>query len=257
MAHPGDVAVPPRFGLKDASDNRWEKFTQIIDRLNTSSPADTQYKVLFVGRHGEGFHNVAEGKYGTKEWDSYWSKKNGDGELTWGPDPELTKLGKEQARLAQNVWKEELNFCIPVPGKLYCSPLSRAVRTSTITFDSIIPELQRPMIVENLREINGVHTCDKRRTRTYIEYTFPGFDIEEGFTEEDNLWKPLERETYAEIDARVGRVFDMIFEKDQEQFISITAHGGVFGAVLRVTKQKQYNLPVGGVVAMVVKSSFS
>lgn len=65
--------------------------------------------------------------------------------------------------------------------------------------------------------MNGIHTCDKRRTRTYIKHAFPGFDIEEGFTEEDKLWKPRKRETHAQIDARVGRVFDMIFERDQEQ----------------------------------------
>jgi hypothetical protein len=75
--------------------------------------------------------------------------------------------------------------------------------------------------------MNGVHTCDKRRTSTYIEYTFPGFDIEEGFTEEDELWDPLERETYAEIDARVGRVFDMIFEKDQEQCKHHPTHSSI------------------------------
>jgi len=103
--------------------------------------------------------------------------------------------------------------------------------------------------------VNSVHTCDKRRTRTYIKQAFPGFDIEEGFTEEDDLWDPQVRETYAEIDARVGGVLDMIFEKDQEQVISITAHGGVFGAVLRVTRQNKLILPIGGVVPMVIKSS--
>jgi hypothetical protein len=25
--------------------------------------------VLFLGRHGEGYHNVAEAKYGTAAWD--------------------------------------------------------------------------------------------------------------------------------------------------------------------------------------------
>lgn len=65
--------------------------------------------------------------------------------------------------------------------------------------------------------MNGVHTCDKRRTRTYIKQAFPGFDIEEGFTEEDSLWNPLKRETHAEIETRIGRLLDIIFEKDQEQ----------------------------------------
>ncbi|KAG2073636.1 phosphoglycerate mutase [Suillus decipiens] len=221
-------ALPPRFGLIDRSDDRWKVFRKKINQLNESSTARTQYKVFFIGRHGEGFHNVAEAKYGTKE--------NGDGELIWGPDPELTTLGKEQAKAAHHAWKQERKFNIPIPGKLYCSPLTRAIHTNKITFDSIIPESQRTMIIEDLRETNGVHTCDKRRTRTYIEQTFPEFDIEEGFIEEDTLWDPEVRETHAEMDARMRRMLDMIFDKDQEQC----------DAVLRVMNHRQYILPTGG-----------
>lgn len=250
-------ALPARFGLIDPSDDRWRTFKQRIDQLNTSSPVGTQYKVFFVGRHGEGFHNVAEAKYGTEKWNSYWSNKNGDGELIWGPDPELTTLGQEQAKAAHNAWKQERKFDIPLPGKLYCSPLTRAIHTNKITFDSIIPESQRTMIIENLRETHGVHTCDKRRTRTYIERTFPDFDIEEELVEEDELWDSQVRETHDEIDVRMRGVLDMIFDNDQEQFISFTAHGGIVSAVLRVVNHRQYILPTGGVLSMVVKSSIS
>jgi len=34
-----------------------------------SDKSNVQYKVLFLGRHGEGVHNVAERRYGTKAWD--------------------------------------------------------------------------------------------------------------------------------------------------------------------------------------------
>ncbi|KAG2115793.1 histidine phosphatase superfamily [Suillus discolor] len=241
--------LPARFGLIDPSDDRWKTFKQEIDQLNTSSPVGTQYKVFFVGRHGEGFHNVAEAKYGTQ--------KNGDGNLIWGPDPELTMLGQEQAKAAHNAWKQERKFDIPLPGKLYCSPLTRAIHTNKITFDSIIPKSQRTMIIENLRETYGVHTCDRRRTRTYIEQTFPDFDIEEELVEEDELWDSQVRETHDEIDVRMRGVLDMIFDNDQEQFISFTAHGGIVSAVLRVVNHKQYILPTGGVLSMVVKSSIS
>ncbi|KAG1735029.1 histidine phosphatase superfamily [Suillus lakei] len=228
--------LPPRFGLLDRK--------RLISLIRPP-PRTRRYKVFFVGRHGEGFHNVAEAKYGTEAWNNYWSKKNGDGELIWGPDPELTTLGKDQAKSAHDAWKQERGFNIPLPGKLYCSPLTRAIHTNKITFDSI-PNSQRTVIIENLRETNGVHTCDKRRTYTYIKQTFPDFDIEEGFMEEDKLWDPKVRETYAEIDARMRGVLDMIFDKDQEQFISLTAHGGIVSAVLRVMNHRQYFLPTGG-----------
>ncbi|KAG2143629.1 histidine phosphatase superfamily [Suillus clintonianus] len=254
----GQGELPPRFGLIDSSDDRWKTFRQEIDRLNTSSPANTQYKVIFVGRHGQGFHNVAEGKYGTEVRPTiYWAREYGDGELIWGPDPELTEVGKDQAKSAHDAWKQELKFDIPLPGKLYSSPLTRAIHTHQITFDSIIPKSQRTMIVEDLREVNGVHTCDKRRTRTYIAKKFPDYDIEEGFVEEDIYWNSEKRETHGDIDIRMKRVLDMIFDRDEEQFISFTGHGGIVGSVLRVTKHKLYVLPTGGVLPVIVKSSIS
>ncbi|KAG2138095.1 histidine phosphatase superfamily [Suillus bovinus] len=243
-------ALPARFGLIDRSEDRWKTLREKIDQLNTSSPVSTQYKVFFVGRHD----NVAEAKYGTERWNNYWSKENGDGELIWG---QLTTLGKGQAEAAHNAWKEERRFDIPLPGKLYCSPLTRAIHTNKITFDSIIPDSQRTMIIENLRETTGVHTCDKRRTRTYIEQTFPNFDIEKELAEEDELWDPEVRETHTQIDVRMRHVLEMIFDRDQDQFISFTAHGGIVSAMLRVVNHKQYILPTGGVIPMVVKSYIS
>lgn len=34
-----------------------------VDALNADAPLDTTYKVLFMGRHGEGYHNAAETLY--------------------------------------------------------------------------------------------------------------------------------------------------------------------------------------------------
>lgn len=37
--------------------------------LNSRAERNVQYRVLYLGRHGEGFHNVAESWYGTEAWD--------------------------------------------------------------------------------------------------------------------------------------------------------------------------------------------
>lgn len=47
---------------------QWQRFTQVVDSLNADADLDTVYKVLFMGRHGEGFHNAAESYYGTPAW---------------------------------------------------------------------------------------------------------------------------------------------------------------------------------------------
>lgn len=50
--------------------------------MNEEARDGTAIKVFFLGRHGEGWHNVAERSYGTPEWNRYWSKVNGDGNMT-------------------------------------------------------------------------------------------------------------------------------------------------------------------------------
>ncbi|KAI6003272.1 histidine phosphatase superfamily [Pisolithus orientalis] len=251
----GWLDLPPRFGLIDGSPESWYKFIASIQQLNIEAPSHVQYKVFFLGRHGEGYHNVAEAKYGKKAWDDYWSKLNGDGELTWGPDPDLTSRGEGQADQANEAWKTEVLHGLPFPEKLYCSPLTRTIRTSQRTFKDITVDGRKTTIVENIREIIGVHTCDKRRTRTYINQTFPEYSIEDGFAEEDELWRPDVRETLADVDVRVKAALDMIFENDKEQFISITTHGGFFGSFLRVTNHQLVYLPTGGVMPTVVKAT--
>ena len=62
--------------------------------------------------------------------------------------------------------------------------------------------------------MNGVHTCDKRSPRSVIANTFPQFDIEANFTEEDELWTEDHRETEEELKKRMGEVLDEIFGED-------------------------------------------
>ncbi|KAF5376673.1 hypothetical protein D9615_007906 [Tricholomella constricta] len=258
LATSGVLPIPPSFGLLDNSPGRWQAFFAHLERLNKDADRYTSYKVFFFGRHGQGVHNVAEAKYGTKAWDDYWSKLNGDGELVWGPDPELTTIGKGQAVDAQDVWKAELAFEIPLPGKLYSSPLTRAARTCELTFNGLLSDQnRRPIIVENCREENGVHTCDKRRTRSYIQNTFPRFHIEPGFTEEDLLWDPDVRENKPHIAERAKRVLDHIFTHDKETFISVTAHGGIINGFLVSAGRPFYVLGTGGILPVVIKSVYT
>lgn len=69
---------------------------------------------------------------------------NGDGELTWGPDPLLTPLGESQARDAHKAWKAETPAGIPTPEKCFCSPLRRALDTWKDTFSC--PEGETPIL---------------------------------------------------------------------------------------------------------------
>ncbi|KAN0135554.1 phosphoglycerate mutase-like protein [Lactarius tabidus] len=252
LAEPTVIGPTPEFfGLLSKS---WSQFVGEIARLNSTRSESVSYKVLFLGRHGEGYHNVAQSKYGDKAWDEKWALLDGDGELTWGPDPHLTAIGEEQGRSAHVAWEREILRGVPVPQKYYCSPLKRAIRTLELTFADVLPADTKPLIVEICREEYGEHTCDKRRTRTEIHSDFPGFAFEEGFEEEDILWSP-ERETKENIEVRARLFLDRVFTNDSDAtYISVTTHSGWINALLRVTGHGNYPLPTGGLIVIVVKS---
>jgi hypothetical protein len=110
----------------------------------------------------------------------------------------------------------------------------------------------------------GVHTCDKRATRTYLAETYTSFNIEPGFTEDDQLWTATYRETDAEKATRLRKVLDQIFSSDSATCkpprsvaclhelmipidISITAHGGAISAIFTDVNHIPYSVSTGGI----------
>ncbi|KAG8935875.1 hypothetical protein FRC02_005874 [Tulasnella sp. 418] len=51
--------IPEDFGLLDTSSDRWQRFKDKVACLREKATDGTQYKVIFIGRHGEGYHNLA------------------------------------------------------------------------------------------------------------------------------------------------------------------------------------------------------
>ena len=117
---------------------------------------------------------------------------------------------------------------------------------------------------KNCREQYGIHTCDKRRSLTYLRNAFPDFDIEEGFTEEDELYDSDVRESEDHIVERARSVLDHIFKNDRESgtqgasdvelcltillsVISITAHSGFIRGLQKAVGHELVELPTGGI----------
>lgn len=189
-----------------------------------------------MGRHGEGYHNVAEAFYGTAAWDCYWSLQPGNATSTWF-DAELTPVGIAQAAKANAFWASMiLNHNIPLPQSYYVSPHRRCLSTANVTFSGLpLPDHRpfKPVIKEMFRECIGVHTCDMRSPKAVIKKTVPDWIIEEGFVEEDELWHATLRETNEAQDQRAKFVFDEVFTEDPNTFISISTHSGQIASSLR------------------------
>ena len=248
--------------------------------LVKTSPAGTEYKVIYLGRHGEGYRmfslpsplthsvvcgvmlmgadNVGEAKYGTKAWDEHWSKLDGDGELYW-VDAHLTDVGKDQAHRNNGFLKHQFDEAkMPAPERYYTSPLYRCLQTANLTYSGLDVPAGRPFkptVKELMREVMGEHTCDKRSSRTVIHKAVPEWEIEPGFTEEDQLWQADHRETRAEHDGRTQELLDDVFDHDNHAFISFTSHSGAIASLLRVLGHRQMRLPTGGMMPVLIKAT--
>lgn len=105
-----------------------------------------------------------------------------------------------------------------------------------------------------MREAIGAHTCDRRGTKTYIHNRDPSYEFENGFTEDDELWRADARETDAALDARMKELLDDVFSHDDSTFISFTSHSGAIGGILRVIGHRKFNLATGSVIPALVKA---
>ncbi|KZF26354.1 hypothetical protein L228DRAFT_257808 [Xylona heveae TC161] len=161
------------------------------DTVLPNVPVKYRYKVLFLGRHGEGYHNAAEAKYGKEAWDNYWSLLPGDSTSYW-VDSELSPKGIQQALAANKAWAQQFHQGLPVPQIFYTSPHVRCLRTAHFTFSGLQiplsttdPEALATLsaterqtnwgtlklelkVKELLREVISPHTCDQRSSKTHI-----------------------------------------------------------------------------------------
>jgi broad specificity phosphatase PhoE len=241
--YPTDAAFDPR-GEK----TQWQRLEHYVRHTNTVSPAHQRRKIFYLIRHGQGVHNVKEKEVGREDWEKYWSRLSGDGAMVW-EDAELTGEGEKQAEAIAAVFRTGE---VPVPDAIYSSPLRRCLRTTEIAYKNVL-ERRKGVVKEKLRERLGVHTCDKRSARSYIATVHPSFEIEEGFTEEDELWKEDVRESLDEHVVRATQLLGDIFERgDSGVIVSLTAHSGALMALFGATGWKKIPVAAGAVYPLLV-----
>ncbi len=144
---------------------------------------------------------------------------------------------------------------LPLPPRFYASPLARCLETCELTFSGLtLPRPFEPVIKELIRERLGIHTCDRRRTRSWIVENHPAFEPETGFSEEDILWRPDVRETLEEHVVRVEGFLEDLFASDTAQIVSVTAHSGTILALYEAIGHAEVRLEPGAVIPLLVKA---
>ncbi|KAL6712377.1 putative phosphoglycerate mutase pmu1 [Coniothyrium glycines] len=249
--YPSDSTRPDK-----KQSTQWQRLAHYISTLNKDAKRNERYTLLFMGRHGEGYHNAAESYFGTPAWNCYWSERDGNATVTWA-DAKLTDVGVQQAQRVKNFWKSLIkDQRITPPETYYSSPLWRCVDTARLTFSGIdLPRESpfRPLIKEFLREGISAHTCDRRSNKSIIKKHFPEFKFEKGFAEEDPYWTELFAEPSANQDLRSKAVLDDIFTSDDSTYISITSHSGEIASLLRVLGHRNFSLSTGSAIPVLVK----
>ncbi|GMM53637.1 putative phosphomutase [Maudiozyma humilis] len=253
---------------------------QLYDAIPADTPS-TQYKLLILARHGQGYHNYSMEKYGVQQWDDYWAMLDGDDGGSW-LDAHLTALGKDQVRDTGRTvllpLVQQLGF---LPHRFFNSPMRRCLETFAYSWGQVLASEPHTLtrsgsttvtntVIENLRENLGSHTCDKRvpHSEALAEYTdyaipaaSPGTTVnwvyEQPYPEEDALWEEEHRETPDEMDVRTRKGLETLFAHaadPRDKFLSLTVHEGVIKSVLRNLEHPGVkNLQTSKTVAVVVK----
>lgn len=236
----------------------WQEIHDKIAQWNSEAPHDTHYKLFILARHGQGYHNLANLKYGEKVWNEHWLRTTGDGDIVWAPDPELTELGIAQAAENNKLFKTEIASGMKVPSRWYSSPFRRSADTLIGSWKDIVDLKEvKPHIKEDFRETLGVHLCDKRSPRSVVaeKYEHQGFIIEEGFEEEDIYFKDDYREPVWEQALRQNRGFQHVFDttNKEDDVINVTSHSCSIKAQLLVLGHRHFTIGTGGLIPVVVK----
>eukprot|EP00246_Nothoceros_aenigmaticus_P001577 TRINITY_DN12078_c0_g1_i1.p1 TRINITY_DN12078_c0_g1~~TRINITY_DN12078_c0_g1_i1.p1 ORF type:complete len:287 (+),score=40.21 TRINITY_DN12078_c0_g1_i1:159-1019(+) len=201
-------------------------------------------KVVYLVRHGQGFHNVA----GELDHQQYQSEEHFDASLTgqgWKQVAALRKHVQEMGIL------DSLELVVT-------SPLTRTMQTASGVFgggdlesDNSEPPLMAegvgkakraaissvsspPFVaVEWCREHLGVHPCDKRQTVREYRNLFPAIDFSEVETDKDTWWKADVRETDDELYARARNLIRWLSERKQTR-IAVVTHSSFLNHLVRL-----------------------
>ncbi|XWW94762.1 hypothetical protein V2A60_002710 [Cordyceps javanica] len=256
-------ALTPRaYPSDDAASNDdqrpWARFTAHVEALNRESPENVSYKIMLLTRHGQGYHNL-KNKLGRDEKGENHDAllKNGDDDDALF-DASLTPLGVAQAAALADLWLASVAADgLPVPRRLYTSPLARCLQTSLHQLKPVadahgLP--YRPVVKEALRERWTTHRCNGRRPRAWIAARWPACVVEDGFPEADLLGARPRPETEAEHRVRVLAALRDVFEADDDVVVvAWTFHSLAMRTLLGALGMVPFKVQPATTVALLVR----
>jgi len=147
---------------------------------------------------------------------------------------------------------------IPIPDSVYTSPLSRCLETTRLVFEPVLlhdGHSFQPRVDEGLRERLTNHTCDRRRSKSWIQESYPDYILDADLSENDELWTgKTEWETASEHEVRKQVTMERIWKNDIAPFVAVVTHSYAISAILGVLGLPQFRVKEGNCVAIMVKA---
>jgi broad specificity phosphatase PhoE len=233
--------------------------TVVTNNLRQQCPYwnNKRLKIVYLVRHAEGTHNVAEREYGTTRWEAEIAKTE-----TF-LDANLTPFGIEDAKSKGIAsMRGQYSKGMPAIEKVVVSSLTRTLETAQYFFPDEIRENTPFIAAELCRETLGVHTCDKRNALSvtqkrfpWVVFSLPGLEIS---CEEDKMWCPTHRETVEEQKERVQIFLTQLFDHVPEKNVAIVTHSGFITACLKLLTKDQMEFKPANceVVPLVIQESW-
>lgn len=246
----------------------WKEIIHDLTQLNQDAPDNVEYKLLFLARHGNGYHNQVVETYGLDRWNKKLHKLGHIDGIEYAPDPQLTSLGMAQAEENHRLWQQELKLGAPIPAKFFVSPLQRSCNTLQITWHDLKPDTIVPYVDELIRETIGKNLCDKRSPKRVIEQRFPHFNTD-GVVDEEDVAFGDERESMIDQSIRINKFLQNLFELDydskqgkvdeklaeRDAFIATYSHAGTIRCFINVLGHRNFTISTGGMIPIVVKGT--
>eukprot|EP00980_Cylindrotheca_fusiformis_P007109 scaffold1489_cov194-Cylindrotheca_fusiformis.AAC.19 len=185
-----------------------------------NAPTSGNIKTVHFVRHGQGFHNLMA-DLAAKEGRKWVNHSKTEANPYYMPeilDAPLTEKGRQQALQLQPIVQKMKDQ----PEMIVFSPNCRALQTGILVFQSLAGKV--PFIAhEMVREENGIHVCDKRRSKSRQQYEFPMIDFSLLQTEEDEMFYEDRRETKVEVARRVYTFLEWL-ESRPERHVGVASH---------------------------------
>jgi broad specificity phosphatase PhoE len=175
-------------------------------------------KKLYCIRHGEATHNILFKQVGMS---TFFDKNY--------YDTELTDVGFNQAIELGNTWedKDKVNIVL-------VSPLSRTLQTAMNVFkqSGVFKQCNIKIIaLDCLKEYpQGLHTCNKRKSKSILINKFPEIDFSLLDSEEDNMWSDTKLESIDELLQRMNKMYDFIDNNNYEN-ICLVGHNSFISMI--------------------------